>query len=203
MSFAEDQHPVGDLGRAGPGRSTFGARAGDASAGSCRGDQAMATQRSGKPPDEDGEDGPVCPVHAWSCVGTTEHRPTTSCRSTRSSTSLVEDVRPISMTRPSRRDTARSCRAPRTINHCWAAGDAGAPSRTHAFLIRALEDPDNDWLPFVDWASISRRRFHAALARGSPIVDTRARRMIHCGFVGTRRNAFCPHVDDAVDGERM
>ena len=38
-----------------------------------RGDQAMATQRSGQPPDEGGEDGPVRPVHAWSRVGAAEH----------------------------------------------------------------------------------------------------------------------------------
>ena len=34
-----------------------------------RGDQAMATQRSGQPPDEGGEHGPVRPVQAWSWVG--------------------------------------------------------------------------------------------------------------------------------------
>ena len=34
-----------------------------------RGDQAMATQCSGQPPDEGGEDGPVRPVQAWSWVG--------------------------------------------------------------------------------------------------------------------------------------
>ena len=34
-----------------------------------RGDQAMATQRSGQPPDERGEHGPVRPVHTWSGVG--------------------------------------------------------------------------------------------------------------------------------------
>jgi hypothetical protein len=34
-----------------------------------RGDQAMATQRSGQPPDEGGEHGPVRPVHARSRVG--------------------------------------------------------------------------------------------------------------------------------------
>ena len=34
-----------------------------------RGDQAMATQRAGQPPDERGEHGPVGPVHARSWVG--------------------------------------------------------------------------------------------------------------------------------------
>ena len=34
-----------------------------------RGDQAMATQCSGQPPDERGEHGPVRPVQAWSWVG--------------------------------------------------------------------------------------------------------------------------------------
>jgi hypothetical protein len=34
-----------------------------------RGDQAMATQRSGQPPHERGEHGPVGPVHARSWVG--------------------------------------------------------------------------------------------------------------------------------------
>ena len=38
-----------------------------------RGDQAMATQCSGQPPDEGGEDGPVRPVQAWSGVGAAEH----------------------------------------------------------------------------------------------------------------------------------
>ena len=38
-----------------------------------RGDQAMATQRSGQPLDEGGEDRPVCPVHAWSRVGAAKH----------------------------------------------------------------------------------------------------------------------------------
>ena len=37
-----------------------------------RGDQAMATQCSGQPPDEGGEDRSVRPVHAWSRVGATE-----------------------------------------------------------------------------------------------------------------------------------
>ena len=32
-------------------------------------DQEMATQRSGQPPHESGEHGPVRPVHAWSWVG--------------------------------------------------------------------------------------------------------------------------------------
>ena len=34
-----------------------------------RGDQAMATQCAGQPPDEGGEHGPVRPVQAWSWVG--------------------------------------------------------------------------------------------------------------------------------------
>ena len=34
-----------------------------------RGDQAMATQRSGQPPDEGGEDRPVHPIHMRSRVG--------------------------------------------------------------------------------------------------------------------------------------
>jgi hypothetical protein len=38
-----------------------------------RGDQAMATQRSGQPRDESGQHGPVRPVHAWSWVGTAQH----------------------------------------------------------------------------------------------------------------------------------
>ena len=38
-----------------------------------RGDQAMATQRSGQPLDERGEHGPVCPVQAGSGVRATEH----------------------------------------------------------------------------------------------------------------------------------
>ena len=37
------------------------------------GDQAMATQRSGQPPDEGGEHGPVRPVQARTWVGTAEH----------------------------------------------------------------------------------------------------------------------------------
>ena len=38
-----------------------------------RGDQAMAPQRAGQPPDERGEDGSVCPVQAGSGVGAAEH----------------------------------------------------------------------------------------------------------------------------------
>ena len=37
-----------------------------------RGDQAMATQCSGQPPGEGGEDRSVRPVQAWSWVGTTQ-----------------------------------------------------------------------------------------------------------------------------------
>ena len=38
-----------------------------------RGDQAMAAQRSGQPPDERGEHGPVRPLQARSGVGAAEH----------------------------------------------------------------------------------------------------------------------------------
>ena len=38
-----------------------------------RGDQAMATQCVGQPPDERGEHGPVGPVQAWSWVGAAQH----------------------------------------------------------------------------------------------------------------------------------
>ena len=38
-----------------------------------RGDQAMATQRSGQPPDERGEHGSVRPPQAWSRVAAPEH----------------------------------------------------------------------------------------------------------------------------------
>jgi hypothetical protein len=38
-----------------------------------RGDQAMAAQCSGQPPDERGEHGPVRPVQPWSWVGAAEH----------------------------------------------------------------------------------------------------------------------------------
>ena len=37
------------------------------------GDQAIATQRAGQPPDEGGEDGSVRPVHAWSWVGAAQN----------------------------------------------------------------------------------------------------------------------------------
>jgi hypothetical protein len=37
------------------------------------GDQAVATQCARQPPGESGEDGPVCPVHAWSRVGAAEY----------------------------------------------------------------------------------------------------------------------------------
>jgi hypothetical protein len=37
-----------------------------------RGDQAVATQSSGQPPGETGEDRSVRPVHAWSWVGAAE-----------------------------------------------------------------------------------------------------------------------------------
>ena len=64
-----------------------------------RGDQAMATQRSWQPPDERSEDGPVCPVQvgSWGRAADTA----TSCRKTSSSTSLMVDVRPSSMSSPS------------------------------------------------------------------------------------------------------
>jgi len=38
-----------------------------------RGDQAMPTQRSGQPPDESGEHGPVHPVQARTWVGATQN----------------------------------------------------------------------------------------------------------------------------------
>ena len=38
-----------------------------------RSDQAMATQRSGQPPHESGEHGPVRPVHARTWVGAAQH----------------------------------------------------------------------------------------------------------------------------------
>jgi hypothetical protein len=38
-----------------------------------RGDEAMAAQRSEKPPDEGSEHCPVCPVQAWSWVGAAEY----------------------------------------------------------------------------------------------------------------------------------
>ena len=38
-----------------------------------RGDQAMAAQALGQPPDEGGEDRPVRPVQAWSWVGAAEN----------------------------------------------------------------------------------------------------------------------------------
>jgi len=38
-----------------------------------RGDQTIATPRSGQPPHEGGEHGPVRPVQAWSLVGAAEH----------------------------------------------------------------------------------------------------------------------------------
>ena len=38
-----------------------------------RGDQAMAAQCSGQPPDEGGEHGPVRPVQPWSWVGAAEY----------------------------------------------------------------------------------------------------------------------------------
>jgi hypothetical protein len=38
-----------------------------------RGDQAMAAQCSGQPPNEGGEHGPVRPVQAWSRIGAAKH----------------------------------------------------------------------------------------------------------------------------------
>ena len=81
-----------------------------------RGGQAMAVRRSGQPPDEGGEHGPVRPVQVWSWVG--RRRTATSWRSTRSSMSLLEDVRHDSRTSPStcqkikysiRSDTSGGC----------------------------------------------------------------------------------------------
>jgi len=59
-------------------------------------DQALAAQRSGQPLDEGDEDRPL--PSSGTVVGSVRHRMATSCRSTRSSTSLVADVRPISRT---------------------------------------------------------------------------------------------------------
>jgi hypothetical protein len=64
-----------------------------------RSDQAVGAQPCWHPPDEGGEHGAVGPVQArfWLVRRSTA----TSCRSTRSSTFLVEDVRPVSMSSPS------------------------------------------------------------------------------------------------------
>ena len=59
--------------QAGSGRSIVDGQGGDASPGSCPGDHPVATQRSGQPPDEGGEHGPVGPVQAWSWVGAAQH----------------------------------------------------------------------------------------------------------------------------------
>ena len=104
----------------------------------------MATQCAGQPPDEGGEHGPVRPIQAWSWV--VRRRTATSWRSTRSSTSLVKDVRPSSRTSPStcrkikyssRNDTPGSCP---TNDHRWSASQTrllaphtcalGGPTRT-------------------------------------------------------------------------
>ena len=53
-----------------------------------RADQAVAAQRSGQPPDQCGEHGPVRPVQAWSGVGAAEYS-VTPRRSTTSSMSFA------------------------------------------------------------------------------------------------------------------
>jgi hypothetical protein len=95
-----------------------------------RGDEAMAAQCSGQPPDEGGEHGPVCPVQRG--LGLVRRSTATSCRRTRSSMSFVEDARPISRTSPSVcwkiRYSSRSDRDHAgelaSINHCWSAACA-------------------------------------------------------------------------------
>ena len=66
-----------------------------------RGDQAVATQRPGQPPDERGEHGRS--AQSKRGRGLVRRRMATSWRSTRSSMSFVADVRPISRTNPSTR----------------------------------------------------------------------------------------------------
>ena len=65
-----------------------------------RSDQKMGSERSGQPPHERSEHGPVRPVQAWPWVDA-GRRTATSWRSTRDSTSLAEDERHDSKTSPS------------------------------------------------------------------------------------------------------
>src|SRR3954453_13312055 len=89
-----------------------------------RGNQAMAAQCPGQSPDEGGEHGPVRPVQAGSRVDATEYGDLVD--STRSSTSLVEDVRPISWTNPS------TCRK---IKYSRRSDNAGIMSDQRSSLV--------------------------------------------------------------------
>ena len=64
-----------------------------------RGDQTLATLRSGQPPDEGGERVPVGPLQRRSWVGAAQHGDLVPQH--RSSMSLVEDVRLNSRSSPS------------------------------------------------------------------------------------------------------
>jgi hypothetical protein len=94
-----------------------------------RGDQAMATQRSGQPPHERGEHGPVRPVHARSWVGAAQDGDLV--RSTRSSTSLWRTCGPSAgpaehlqkIKYSNRSDTMGSCP---TSDHRWSATQASS-----------------------------------------------------------------------------
>jgi hypothetical protein len=91
-------------------------------------DQAMTTQRAGRPPHEGANT--ARSAQSMRGRGLVRRKTATSCRSTRSSTSLVTDVRLISRTSPStcqeikysnRSDTLGSCP---TSDHRWSASPA-------------------------------------------------------------------------------
>ena len=90
-----------------------------------RGDQAMATQRTGQPPDESGGHGPVRPVQARTGVGAAQDSGLVAQHEELDV--LVEDLRPTRRTSPttcrkikysSRSDTPGSCP---TSDHRWSA----------------------------------------------------------------------------------
>ena len=85
--------------RPGWDRSIVGGRGGDATPGSCLGDQAMATQRAGQALDERGEHGPVRPVQPRSRVGAAKHGDFVAQHEELDV--LAADVRPGSRTNPS------------------------------------------------------------------------------------------------------
>jgi hypothetical protein len=130
-----------------------------------RGDQTMATQAAGMPPDEGGEHGPVRPVHTWSRVGSAED---SDLMAQHEHLHLLEGARAAQqqaqpkhlpedqIQRPQRHDGDRA-RASERAAHRWSTDvrDILEPHRErlgHAERVAALEgvvadQPRRDLLP--------------------------------------------------------
>ena len=134
-------------------------------------DQEMATQRSGHPPHESGEHGPVRPVHTWSRVGSPEDSDLMTQHE--HLTSFEEDVRPSSRTSPS------TCRKIRYSNRNDTT--VIVPERRSAPLTAGQRTCATFWNPTgVDAMSAGiPGTFNAAPVPGSAVRSER-----NAGFVG-------------------